>query len=639
MSDTKFVSYEDFGAVGDGFADDFVALKKAHDYANENGLSVKAKPGAKYYIRDTRIDGKVQSIIIKTDTVWENAEFIIDDRDIDFFTNRDIATDYVFKVVSDYDMIKIEDRAVLDKIIASGLSKETKKIELGLGYPAMIIPYNSYPSDRVYRRRGTGGFAGGLMHEVIVLDKDGFIDSETPVMFNYRHLDYIEVYRLDIKPITIKGGTVTTRAGRVNARVTLSDGTVRDAGYFYRGINVNRSYTTVDGLKHYVTDEVTPKEYVLKGMHSPNYFGFFCGTNANGILFKNCIMTGRRYYHIQGTYDFTATNVNKIVLDGCIQHNFWVKYDEEHDILRPAERDEEGSWTSMCWPTIAGKRFKLHWGLGGTNFCKNMEYLNSTLSRFDAHAGLYHGKIINCTVNYMSITGNGNFIVENTNWYSEGTGPNSASMFHLRADYGSTWEGDIKVKNLNAYVHTKDKSYLFLHRYANWHYGYLAHMPNVSIEGLKIFDIDTCLPVSDDYQIDIAQDSMMNDPAIHLDQTLISPPFMPYVDYDGDGIVDGTDVPYDKNQLKNNLAGIQLTESRKNVNKVVPPQYIKITNAKNYILNVPKTYSAERKIPDINEKENEGFFGSTRFIYGDGEDEYYQGTNHENTKFFKFIEY
>ena len=42
MSNKNYVTYEEFGAVGDGVADDFAAIYKAHEYANESGLAVKA---------------------------------------------------------------------------------------------------------------------------------------------------------------------------------------------------------------------------------------------------------------------------------------------------------------------------------------------------------------------------------------------------------------------------------------------------------------------------------------------------------------------------------------------------------------------------------------------------------------------
>ena len=39
------VCYSDFGAAGDGIANDFYAVRAAHAYANENGLSVHAERG------------------------------------------------------------------------------------------------------------------------------------------------------------------------------------------------------------------------------------------------------------------------------------------------------------------------------------------------------------------------------------------------------------------------------------------------------------------------------------------------------------------------------------------------------------------------------------------------------------------
>ena len=44
------VTYEEFGAVGDGKADDQSAIVAAHAAANEKGLPVKAGDGKTYYI-------------------------------------------------------------------------------------------------------------------------------------------------------------------------------------------------------------------------------------------------------------------------------------------------------------------------------------------------------------------------------------------------------------------------------------------------------------------------------------------------------------------------------------------------------------------------------------------------------------
>jgi hypothetical protein len=44
------VSYEAFGAVGDGVADDLPAIVEAHAFANAYGLLVKSRPDAVYHL-------------------------------------------------------------------------------------------------------------------------------------------------------------------------------------------------------------------------------------------------------------------------------------------------------------------------------------------------------------------------------------------------------------------------------------------------------------------------------------------------------------------------------------------------------------------------------------------------------------
>ena len=49
------VRYSDFGAVGDGVANDFSAIKAAHDYANEKRFAVEGTPGKTYRLGDNEI--------------------------------------------------------------------------------------------------------------------------------------------------------------------------------------------------------------------------------------------------------------------------------------------------------------------------------------------------------------------------------------------------------------------------------------------------------------------------------------------------------------------------------------------------------------------------------------------------------
>jgi hypothetical protein len=67
------VTYEKFGAVGDGVHDDLPAICRAHEYANARGLPVSTKPDATYHLSRTAL-----TAIIATNTDWNTSRFTID---------------------------------------------------------------------------------------------------------------------------------------------------------------------------------------------------------------------------------------------------------------------------------------------------------------------------------------------------------------------------------------------------------------------------------------------------------------------------------------------------------------------------------------------------------------------------------
>ncbi len=530
MSDKKYITYEEFGAVGDGVTNDFAAIRAAHAYANENGFFVKTDPSKTYYISDTRIDGEVTWVSIKTPTDWSDTHFIIDDTNYCSTDGTGISSKHVFIVESDYPEAVIVDREILSRL--SGIGEGTKKLDIKLGYSALLFIYDE--NKHVYGRSGSSfkkssQSLGPAMHEAILVDGEGNVDSSTPFIFNYYTVTKIEVIRCDIAPITVEGGIFTTRASHGPGRYTDADGNIKKNRYVARGLCINRSYTTLKNIKHYVEGEITTEQQA-NGILGAHYHGFFAAYRANEIVMDGCVLTGRRYYKVSGTYDFTANEVNIIRLINCIQSNFRMKDEQGREVY------------SMSISPLTGTRYC--WGIGGTNFCKNMEYINCRLSRFDAHRGLMNGKIINSEINFIALTGKGKFEIDNVDWYAVDEGITNNAFIYLRGDYGSTWEDEISVKNVRATP--VDKEFYFMyHSYGNFVYGHKCCVPDLIIdnfhlvgrgEGEKIRIIDE-------------KRSVLKEPNLHLDTVLNTP----MIDDNG-------------------------AEDYKNYNPIRPPRYIKVKN-------------------------------------------------------------
>jgi hypothetical protein len=191
-----------------------------------------------------------------------------------------------------------------------------------------------------------------------------------------------------------------------------------------------------------------------------------------------------------------------------------------------------------------------------------------------------------------------------------------------------------------------------MHSYNNWYYGYQSAFPSIEINNLDYYDIKTREALPAGFEVKLCRTSVSSERALHLEETLKTSPKYAYVDKDGDGIVDNTSTPYDKDAVSNNEAGIP-GSGNKNLNPIKPPEVIKITGNDGvdrdgdgtpdggYIFTVPNT--AGYNVSDGGYYDNVenfgGFFGDTKFWYGDGENDYYLGTDYvgQTTEIFKFI--
>ncbi|MBO7150207.1 MAG: hypothetical protein J6V82_00495, partial [Clostridia bacterium] len=145
----NYVSYADFGAKGDGKTDDMAAICAAHEYANAHNLPVVAEDDATYYI-----GGKDMTAVIRTNTDWGKAHFILDDRNLE---NRGQA---IFFIPSSYEKYPIE----LDT-----LSLDQKKVPLTFEHDVLLTVKDA--DTKIYRRKGVNASSGVTKNDTILVDK------------------------------------------------------------------------------------------------------------------------------------------------------------------------------------------------------------------------------------------------------------------------------------------------------------------------------------------------------------------------------------------------------------------------------------------------------------------------------------
>jgi hypothetical protein len=424
VKDRGWVRYSDFGARGDGKTDDIDAIVATHAVANQYGLSVKADKGARYYI-----GGKARTAVIRTDTDFGTAAFIIDDTEVQ---NRNAS---VFIVSSGLQPIKLE--------TISSLKRNQQKIDQSLPGACLITVTNA--NVKRYIRFGLNQNSGSSQTDIFIADKNGNLDVNAPIIWDFDQVTELTAIPIDENTLTITGGRFTTIANKAESKYT----------YYDRNIAIRRSHVIVQGLEHRVIGE---------GEHGAPYGGFISIGDCAYVTVKNTVLTGHKTYVTigaagkpvsMGTYDILVNRALNISFVNCRQTN---------DI-----------------------NDKTYWGILGSNYSKNLLYDSCTFSRFDAHMGVANATIRNSTLGHMGINaiGSGVLTVENSTI-------NGNNLINLRGDYGSTWQGEVFIRNC-VFVPAGGKpttaSLIGGANSGQHDFGYICYMPErITIENLRIND-------------------------------------------------------------------------------------------------------------------------------------------------------
>ncbi len=424
----KTVRYSEYGAVGDGVADDLDAIIKTHTAANEAGLKVQADKGATYYI-----GGVNKTAQVRTDTDWGDAKFIIDDSKLDV-KNRG---GNVFNITSKLPATQLKE--------IKTLRKNQKKIDWTLPHGAFIAVTDK--TTKRYIRYGLNQNNGADQTDVFVVDNDGNVDGKTPILWDFDNISSMTAYPIDDETLTVRGGRFTTIANQAESKYT----------YYGRGIGISRSNTLIDGVSHDITGELD---------HGAPYQGFISVSNCSDVTVRNTKLSGHKIYSTigsadkpvsMGSYDIAVNRSVNVTFKNCKQLN------DIHDT-------------------------KL-WGILGSNYSKNITYDTVEFSRFDAHMGVANATIRNSVLGHQGINliGSGVFLVENTKVCH-------ANFINLRGDYGSTFEGEIIIRNCEYVPRNGEKSdaYILTGGNSGQHdFGYPCFMPRkLTIDGLVINDVN-----------------------------------------------------------------------------------------------------------------------------------------------------
>jgi hypothetical protein len=273
---------------------------------------------------------------------------------------------------------------------------------------------------------------------------------EGDIDWNYDTITRIDVRPIDQEPLTLRGGIFTTFANRMKQAVGYN--------YWARNIEISRSNTEVDGLTHYVVGETA--------VGHP-YRGFISIDQCANITLRNCFATGHKIYSTigaagkpvnMGSYDLHANNVVNFQVINCRMNH-------------------------ICDRT--------RWGVIASNFCKNILLEDCTFSRMDTHQGVSGTYTLRrCTFGHMGLNaiGRGLLTVEDCTLYGR-------TLVNFRQDYGSTWEGDLIIRNCRWIPACGDTTWPHLINVSNdgtHDFGYPCFMPQtIIIDGLIVEDSNT----------------------------------------------------------------------------------------------------------------------------------------------------
>ncbi|MBQ9002307.1 MAG: leucine-rich repeat domain-containing protein [Eggerthellaceae bacterium] len=471
---TCYVCYDDFGARHDGTYDDYIAMVQTHSFANwwlvehpevsPANFEVRATAGCTYHVFNPYDTHRYE---VKTNVNWMGATIVIHDEDIEnkparhthLFCARtlDGGTAYANRVVLDAGATAAKDatRPFTFNFTVGASLKAGDKLPAALveqfpaGFDRYIIEF--YNADKKQHiRSGVNTNAGDDQYDGFIARADGTLEHD--IQWDFDHLTKVAILPVPKDTGYLRDGNFVTCGIRSRSEVPYYRGNGKPI-YYYRGFHLYQTANLeVSGMTHRLgaPDDYTQAWDELSG----SYYGLFELAHASDVTVHDCRMYARKHTG-------TARSTYDIPWGYCVNLTF------------REMRDATGTDRDHRWSMISG------------HFGKNVLFDRCTTNSAGTHQTVYDFTVRDSEVCSVSLCGQGTALFENV------TVRDSQQFVNLRSDYGTTWNGELRIVNCTHEYNGKNRPMLVNSQFDsnNWTedaYGYPQRFPRLFVDNLKV---------------------------------------------------------------------------------------------------------------------------------------------------------
>ncbi len=249
--------------------------------------------------------------------------------------------------------------------------------------------------DRIGIRAGYEGNRGWAREELFYVEEEGRIIGD--IAFAFSDFTSVKATPCNDVYLIIEGG---------GFRVSGDTPEGSSPGYHQNGFSIQRSRTIV----------------------REQWMGLEQGRSDVSLEPRN------GFYSLSGVYDVTLENIRAMP---------WIysRPDKEKSVKHGTYGIGGARMLNCTFRNLTADAGWASWGVFGTNLNKNFRLENCRLNRIDVHFHCWNLYIKDCEIGFkgISVTGGGDLFVEDTTRHGN-------TFISFRADYGSKWDGRIRLR-------------------------------------------------------------------------------------------------------------------------------------------------------------------------------------------------